>query len=472
MLWCWDGSNHCAKKNSGFPQVALREFASWRSRSTPTDCRRQSCCFWQRLLLWLRHLRVASAHWPSSRWAARLFVCRTDRSTERSVCLFNFACLERMVVTRRAAAAREAAGGSSSSNVARPAASPANQRPSSPPARAQSPRSKTGVARSRSRVRVSSRAPRAAEKRAPSPLREEGASLSRAGPQKLRIASRAQVIDDGASSKAEDAAGEAGPRRGGLRGRSLSKRLQTGPLPSVRNLSGFTDDGEEEQFPTSVAAQQGRQAGGSQELPGVSGETLVSAENSDRLPRGKLTQLLLSYCCYASLYLTRKPFANAKSTLQLQLGLTTSALGVVDSAFLGAYALSQLFLGPFLSSHFSSRMERVLAGAFAVSAFSSAVVGMLPTQAVNVYSLSTAWALNGAAQALAFPFIVALLTGWLLPQEKGGVLGAFSAVHKRSALFSPTRSPSASPLLRSVQALGPPASSWVPSSRASSPASC
>ncbi|KAL8430111.1 hypothetical protein ACSSS7_006131 [Eimeria intestinalis] len=281
---------------------------------------------------------------------------------------------------------------------------------------------------------------------------------------RVQLASRAEVISP---------SGRAGSSRGGakmrplLRGGHLVNRLQTGPLPFVRHMSGMSDlgeDGSEEPYSATEAAREaapptlhkhlssasaaaterigeeplerassslGRAASedlgkrGERDLASLPSRGARSnSGGSSRLSEGKLGQLLLTYFCYASLYLTRKPFASAKRELELQLGLTTSALGSIDTAFLGAYAASQLLLAPaLLGAPRGPSCETILAAAYAVSAGCCFCIYALPEALLSPLSLAVIWGLNGAAQALAFPLIVALLSGWFSSQERGGVLG-------------------------------------------------
>ena len=57
---------------------------------------------------------------------------------------------------------------------------------------------------------------------------------------------------------------------------------------------------------------------------------------------------IVTWICYASFYLTRKPFSVVKSQLKTELGLSTAELGVIDTSFLAAYAFAQLVLGPLM----------------------------------------------------------------------------------------------------------------------------
>ncbi|CDJ31317.1 sugar permease, putative [Eimeria mitis] len=229
---------------------------------------------------------------------------------------------------------------------------------------------------------------------------------------RVHIASRAEVLPGPSTA----GPGRRSPAERPLyRGGALKERLQTGPLPFVRQMSDMSDmeateaenaaaltprrrraaaaAAEAEQELTrqsssssnsSSSSSSSRQARGtsrpeqnealedatafgglrarrsssssssssimnrSSSSSSSSSRSSSSSSSSIRLSDGKLGQLLLTYFCYASLYLTRKPFASCKREFELQLGLSAAALGGIDSVFLSAYAASQLLLAPAL----------------------------------------------------------------------------------------------------------------------------
>lgn len=58
----------------------------------------------------------------------------------------------------------------------------------------------------------------------------------------------------------------------------------------------------------------------------------------------------LTYCAYMALYFARKPMSVCKPVLSDELGMSRKALGGVDTALLGAYALGQIFMGEVMSA--------------------------------------------------------------------------------------------------------------------------
>lgn len=270
---------------------------------------------------------------------------------------------------------------------------------------------------------------------------------------RVQLITNAEVI----AASSGRSAGSKGPSKARtlLKRGLLAERLQTGPLPFVRQMSNMSDDQDnpegsvpisegpgtipegasggpsasDAQYTATGRIKQGSGSFSSETNPvslrsSSSSMNTSTSNGSNRLSEGKLGQLLLTYFCYASLYLTRKPFASSKRELQLQLGLSASALGGVDSAFLGSYAASQLLLAPaLLGASRGPSYEAILAAAYAVSAASCFIIFILPDELLSPLSLSCLWGLNGAAQALAFPLIVSLLSTWLSSRERGGILG-------------------------------------------------
>ncbi|CDJ70496.1 sugar permease, putative [Eimeria necatrix] len=314
----------------------------------------------------------------------------------------------------------------------------------------------------------------------------------RAAAPRVQLASKAEVLGD---SKVSGQGRETTTERPLYKGGILADRLQTGPLPFVRGMSnmGNSDDESDEEDAekadahnkksnvtprepssssnrrTAAAATSGvtrqsssrrlvhassrpeqsergeatsdfgNQAQNSREIIRSSNDSSngSSTSSSSRLSEGKLAQLLLTYFCYASLYLTRKPFASCKRELELQLGFTATALGGVDSAFLGAYAASQLLLAPaLLGNPRGPTCTTILSVAYAVSACCCFLIYLLPDQHLSLLSILLLWGINGAAQALAFPLTVATLSSWLSSRERGGILGVWTTCQQVGSIFA------------------------------------
>ncbi|PFH33153.1 transporter, major facilitator family protein [Besnoitia besnoiti] len=146
------------------------------------------------------------------------------------------------------------------------------------------------------------------------------------------------------------------------------------------------------------------------------------------IARIQFQQLLVTFLCYASLYLTRKPFASARALLQHELGVTTADMGYIDTAFLLMYAITQLFLAAPAAARFADALKLFFVLVYSLSSFSCLFVALAPLPLLRLPLLLGLWALNGATQALVFPFTVSILRQWLnrLPGGGGGVFGLWS----------------------------------------------
>src|SRR5262245_49792420 len=67
----------------------------------------------------------------------------------------------------------------------------------------------------------------------------------------------------------------------------------------------------------------------------------------------------LTWLSYASYYLTRKHFSVVKKDVELELGISRSALGWIDTGYLVAYAVGQFIFGR-VSDRVGARMVLVL----------------------------------------------------------------------------------------------------------------
>ncbi|PHJ23742.1 major facilitator family protein, partial [Cystoisospora suis] len=219
----------------------------------------------------------------------------------------------------------------------------------------------------------------------------------------------------------------------------------------------------------------------------LSSSSSSSSRLSDRIGRLQLQQFLLSYTCYSSLYLTRKPFASARTKLLQELSLSTVDLGWVDTSFLFFYALVQLFLSSTVASFFSqkkntspSAFERGTSSrkdmtglksffllSYTLSSFSCLLISLLPLHLLHFSILLVAWGVNGASQALVFPFLVSILRQWL-KRMKGGGASAFGVWSTCQQVGSMAASYMTGEIL-SFFAPSPSSSSFFSSSFSSSP---
>jgi sugar phosphate permease len=131
----------------------------------------------------------------------------------------------------------------------------------------------------------------------------------------------------------------------------------------------------------------------------------------------------LSWFSYASYYLGRKGFSVAKASVARELGLAPAALALIDSAYLGAYALGQVPSG-LAADRWGSR--RVVGAGLFVSAAACALFGA----SSGLIALCAWFALNGLAQSTGWPGTTKIVAQWSGSAARGRVMGAWSTCYQ------------------------------------------
>lgn len=126
---------------------------------------------------------------------------------------------------------------------------------------------------------------------------------------------------------------------------------------------------------------------------------------------------LLTYVAYCSAYSTRKPFSIVKAVIEKEYDFGTSALGLLDAAFLVSYALGQLVL--------PSRLE-LLGGdrKCLIYAFcGSGVASFIFASGSHMFTFFTAFVLNGFLHSIIYPTMIKLLVPHFAKSRRGETLG-------------------------------------------------
>lgn len=132
----------------------------------------------------------------------------------------------------------------------------------------------------------------------------------------------------------------------------------------------------------------------------------------------RMTRVLVSlWFGYAGYTMARRPFSVARSSIEIETGLTTFESSSVDTAFLLAYTVGQLMYGSYVKGRYSSRA--ILLIGLIGSAASCLVVALSSSGLVFMLS----WAANGLFQAAGWASCVTILTPWLSSNERGRVMG-------------------------------------------------
>jgi sugar phosphate permease len=147
------------------------------------------------------------------------------------------------------------------------------------------------------------------------------------------------------------------------------------------------------------------------------------ADADDRERARYRSALAVSWLAYASSYLGRKGFSAVKKPLQSELGLSTLQLGLIDTAFLGAYALGQ-FVSGVLADRVGSR--RVVGIGLLGSAAACAMFATSRTAAL----LIACFALNGLFQSTGWPGNTRVVAEWTPPARRGRVMSRWSTCYQ------------------------------------------
>jgi sugar phosphate permease len=206
-------------------------------------------------------------------------------------------------------------------------------------------------------------------------------------------------------------------------------------MPSVSASAGATDDERSERgwaAPVSDALQALEQPGelrvGATEpraalATGLCSSHTVGAVSADAvavLPpevrRWRWRIFASTWLCYAGFYFCRKPFYIAKAALGAQLHFDATALGLIGSAYLGAYTLGQFAAGA-LGNRLGPRLVLLTGMALSVAAN----VGFGLTNSLGTFV--ALMALNGAVQATGWSNTVGTMAHWFRRAERGTVMG-------------------------------------------------
>eukprot|EP00918_Siedleckia_nematoides_P055775 GHVU01121719.1.p1 GENE.GHVU01121719.1~~GHVU01121719.1.p1 ORF type:complete len:695 (+),score=90.50 GHVU01121719.1:303-2387(+) len=144
----------------------------------------------------------------------------------------------------------------------------------------------------------------------------------------------------------------------------------------------------------------------------------------------RLLLFAVTYCGYAILYSTKKPFSVVKAALQVDLPyITTYTLGAIDTAFLATYAVGQTLL-PSLTYGMPTRLLLLLC--YASSSIFSFVFGVSSTSR----ALIVAWMGNGLAHASVFPLMIQLLSPFYPREIRGRYLSAWTTSQQVGATLA------------------------------------
>jgi len=137
----------------------------------------------------------------------------------------------------------------------------------------------------------------------------------------------------------------------------------------------------------------------------------------------------LTWVAYASYYLGRKGFSVVKSTLSHSLGVSERALGLIDTFYLGAYALGLFFSG-YLGDRVGAR--RLIAWGLGLSALCCAAFGTMNA----AFWFGLLFLLNGLAQSTGWPGTTRAMAESTTPHNRGTVMAFWCTCYQVGSIVA------------------------------------
>lgn len=136
-----------------------------------------------------------------------------------------------------------------------------------------------------------------------------------------------------------------------------------------------------------------------------------------------------TWMAYAGLYFCRKAFYVVKGTLSDDLGLNTTDLGEIGTAYLVCYTLGQ-FSSAAIGTRIGPRILLLIGIAASIGA--NIVFGF----ANNYWTLFTFMCVNGFAQATGWPSVVGTLGKWTRRSERGTLMGFWGTCYQLGGVMA------------------------------------
>jgi len=137
----------------------------------------------------------------------------------------------------------------------------------------------------------------------------------------------------------------------------------------------------------------------------------------------------LTWVAYASYYLGRKGFSVVKSTLRHSLGVSESALGLIDTFYLAAYA-GGLFFSGYVGDRIGAR--RLIVWGLGISALCCAAFGAMNA----ALWFGVAFFVNGLAQSTGWPGTTRAMAEWTTPRNRGTVMAFWCTCYQVGSIIA------------------------------------
>lgn len=135
-----------------------------------------------------------------------------------------------------------------------------------------------------------------------------------------------------------------------------------------------------------------------------------------------LQRFIICYVAYAFLYFTRKPLSVVKEEIRMELGVSTFVLGLMDTAFLGCYAVGQLLMPICVAKISGQRLNLLIVCSFMGSFVAAFAFGCSSS---SVWFVAV-WGLNGLMHSPVFPIFIKVLSPEVSPKARGSVMGLWT----------------------------------------------
>ena len=145
--------------------------------------------------------------------------------------------------------------------------------------------------------------------------------------------------------------------------------------------------------------------------------------------RDRYTAWALTWIAYASYYFGRKGFSVVKSTLKHTLGVSESALGIIDTLYLASYALGQ-FASGYLGDRIGAR--RLIGWGLVISALACALFGATSF----ALAFGALFFINGFAQATGWPGTTRAMAEWTTPKNRGTVMAFWCTCYQVGSIVA------------------------------------
>jgi len=143
-----------------------------------------------------------------------------------------------------------------------------------------------------------------------------------------------------------------------------------------------------------------------------------STERRDRYVAWGLTWLT-----YATYYTGRKGFSVTKKAITEHLGVSVAALGLIDTAYLAAYAIGQFISGT-LGDRIGAR--RLIGYGMLLSAAACAAFGSMSSALL----FGALFCVNGFAQSTGWPGTTRAMAEWTTPKNRGSVMAFWATCYQ------------------------------------------